>query len=72
ITVNNTWGEVFNGILTTNLLEDGTDRAVLDAPVSASVSIPPGENTNVQLTATLASPKLWHFDHPNLYRWSAS
>ena len=21
---------------------------------------------------TIPSPKLWHFDHPNLYRWSAS
>ena len=72
ITVNNTSGEVLNGILTANLLEDGTDRAVLDTSVSASVSIPPGESANVQLDATLASPKLWHFDHPSLYRWSAS
>jgi beta-glucuronidase len=24
------------------------------------------------MAATLDSPKLWHFDHPNLYRWSVS
>jgi beta-glucuronidase len=72
ITVNNTSGDTLSGTLVANLLEDASGQAVLVSPVSSSVSVPAGESADVQLTATLASPKLWHFDHPNLYRWSAS
>ena len=72
ITVNNTSGETLTGTITANLLDDTNGQAVLDAPVSLPVNILAGGSTEVKMTATLASPKLWHFDHPNLYRWSAS
>ncbi|HEX7540693.1 MAG TPA: glycoside hydrolase family 2 TIM barrel-domain containing protein [Anaerolineales bacterium] len=72
ITVNNTSGETLTGTITANLLEDDSGQAVLDAPVSSSVSVSAGGSADIQMTATLASPKLWHFDHPNLYLWSAS
>jgi len=72
ITVNNTSGDTLIGTLVANLLEDANGQAVLAAPVSSPVSVSAGGSTDVHLTATLASPKLWHFDHPNLYCWSAS
>ena len=72
ITVNNTSTETLNGIITANLLEDSNGQAAVDAPVFLPVNIPAGGSADVQMTASLASPKLWHFDHPNLYRWSAS
>ncbi|HEX7394428.1 MAG TPA: glycoside hydrolase family 2 TIM barrel-domain containing protein [Anaerolineaceae bacterium] len=72
ITVNNTSGDSLTGTLVANLLEDASGKAVLDVPVSSSISVASGGSADVRLTATFASPKLWHFDHPNLYRWSTS
>ncbi|MGZ6346526.1 MAG: glycoside hydrolase family 2 protein, partial [Anaerolineales bacterium] len=72
ITVNNTSSEMLKGTLVANLLDDANGQPVLDAPISSPVTVSAGGNADVQLTATLTSPKLWHFDHPNLYRWSAS
>ncbi len=72
ITVSNTSGQTLNGSIQVNLLDDADDQPVLEAPVSTLVSVPPGGTADIQIAATLASPKLWHFDHPNLYRWSAS
>jgi beta-glucuronidase len=72
LTLHNTSGQALDGTLQANLLGDADGQPVLEAPVSAPVSIPSGGSADVRIAATLVSPKLWHFDHPNLYRWSAS
>ncbi len=72
ITVNNTSGETLTGTIVADLLEETNAQSALAAPVSSPVSVSAGGSADVQIAATLASPKLWHFDHPNLYRWSAS
>jgi beta-galactosidase/beta-glucuronidase len=72
ITIYNSSAETLAGSIKADLLDDISGNTVLDSPVSAPVSIPADKSIEVKLTATLASPKLWHFDHPNLYRWSAS
>lgn len=72
ITISNTSGRDFDGTLQVDLLDDTTDRSVLPSPVSYLASVSAGESVEVQTDVTIASPKLWHFDHPNLYRWSAS
>jgi arabinogalactan endo-1,4-beta-galactosidase len=72
VIVSNTSSQPLNSTLQINLLDDATGQAALSAPVSVPANVPAGETTNVQITTTLASPKLWHFDHPNLYRWSVS
>jgi beta-glucuronidase len=72
LTINNASGQVLVGSVKAKLLDDASSQPVLAAPISSPVSIPAGGFTKVQLAATLASPKLWHFDHPDLYRWSAS
>lgn len=72
VTVNNTSNAVLQGSLKADLLDEATGISVLSAPLSASVNISADENADVQIDATIASPKLWHFDRPNLYRWSVS
>jgi beta-glucuronidase len=72
ITIENTSSETLAGNITANLLDDTTDQIVLTVPVSPSVSVSAGDHADILITATLPSPKLWHFDHPNLYRWTAS
>ena len=72
IAVSNTSGENLAGSIKADLLDDSSGNTVLESPISSPVNITGGQYTEVQLTATLTSPKLWHFDHPNLYRWSVS
>lgn len=72
ITINNTSDNPFTGSIVANLLEETNTISALAAPVSSSVTIPAGGSVDIALTATLTSPKLWHFDHPNLYIWTAS
>jgi len=72
LTVNNASGQMLNGTIQANLLDDVNGQPVLQAPVSTHVSISPGGISDVHIATTLAFPRLWHFDHPSLYRWSAS
>lgn len=72
ITVNNTSDGSLQGSIRADLLDDATGHSVFAAPLSSSINVSANENTDVQIDATIASPKLWHFDHPNLYRWSVS
>jgi len=72
VIVHNTATDRFAGTLNANIVDDFIGRAVLTSPLSAPVALAPGDSTEVELTAVVTSPKLWHFDHPNLYRWSAS
>jgi beta-glucuronidase len=72
IMISNTSDEVLQGSLQADLLDESTGQSVLPAPISSPVNIPGDGNADVQLGVTIASPKLWHFDHPNLYRWSVT
>ena len=72
VTIRNASTEALTGTLTADVLDDATGLSVLESPPQASLTLPPGASTDVILTATVRQPKLWHFDHPNLYRWSAS
>lgn len=72
ITVNNTSNSSFQGSIQADLVEDVTGDSVLPVPLSSSINVSASGNTDVQMDATIAFPKLWHFDHPNLYRWSVS
>ena len=49
-----------------------TGQAVLRQERANPVSVPPGQSVEVSLPGVLARPQLWHFDHPNLYRLTAS
>jgi hypothetical protein len=72
ITVNNSSSESLIGTIRADLLDDSNGQSVLTAPISVPVNIAASSHTEIQMDVTLASPKLWHFDHPNLYRLSVS
>lgn len=72
VTISNTSTEPLAGTLTADVLDDADDQSALSSPAAALVNLAPGESADVQLAVTFSSPKLWHFDHPHLYRWSAS
>jgi beta-glucuronidase len=44
--------------------EDGTSVSRRSQPVTLA----PGKSARATLTLSVASPRLWHFDHPDLYR----
>ena len=52
--------------------EDPGGALALRRPAGAPVSVPAGGMREVALTDTLANARLWHFDHPYLYRLAAS
>jgi beta-galactosidase/beta-glucuronidase len=72
ISVNNTSNSSLEGSIQADLFEDVTGDSVLAVPLSSPIHISANENIDIQVKATIAFPKLWHFDHPNLYRWSVS
>ena len=72
ITVNNTSNGVLEGTVQADLLGDASDQSVLASPLFALVRVAAKDSAEIQLTAIVKAPKLWHFDHPNLYRWSVS
>ena len=72
IKVNNTSDSALDGMIQAELLDDATGQSVLTSPVLAPIGVPADNSAEVQISVKFASPKLWHFDHPNLYRWSVS
>jgi beta-glucuronidase len=70
--VRNTAGEPLEGTLTGDVAEDAGEDSVLQARPRAAIHLGPGETASVTLQTKLAGPKLWHFDHPHLYRWTAT
>src|SRR5882762_5011691 len=50
------------------VIDDESGLTVLVSSNSPAVSINSGASQAVKFKATLPKAKLWHFDHPNLYR----
>jgi beta-glucuronidase len=51
------------------ILEDDTDRVVMRVERAATALLKPGASEEVSLPpGSLPNPRLWHFDHPHLYR----
>jgi beta-glucuronidase len=72
IIVNNTSNSALDGTIQADLLDDATGQSVLVAPLTSPLNISADSTAEAQMDVTITSPKLWHFDHPNLYRWSIS
>lgn len=66
--VRNTETEPWNGIATFQIVDEEDSAKVLEYTPSKAFSV--GTNTVEKLTFAVTFPgaKLWHFDHPNLYR----
>jgi len=68
----NTASETLQGKLIVDVLDDASGETVLDKGLQSTLVLGPGQEADIEWTVTIASPRLWHFDHPNLYRWSTA
>lgn len=67
--VRNAGSAPWRGAVGFEVRDDASGLVVLANPEASSVELAPGESRDARLpTASLANPRLWHFDHPNLYR----
>ncbi len=72
ITVRNTSDQSVEFDLVARANEEATGAMVSQVNLESPVSLPPGESAEVSLATIILHPRLWHFDHPELYRWTAS
>jgi len=72
VTVRNASSALLQGTLSADVIDDATGLSALTSLPTAPVGLAAGERADIELTATVLEPKLWHFDHPHLYRWSTS
>jgi hypothetical protein len=70
--VHNAADELLHGTLVVDVLDDASGQSVLDKDQRSTLAVAPGQEADVKWTIRIASPKLWHFDHLNLYRWSTT
>jgi len=69
VTVRNTTTAVARGAIGYAIVDPRSGETVLRQPRAAQVRVRPGEAATATLPAArLANARLWHFDHPNLYR----
>ncbi|MGB7844773.1 MAG: glycoside hydrolase family 2 TIM barrel-domain containing protein [Candidatus Acidiferrum sp.] len=61
-----------SGSASYRIIDEASGLTVLAGTAKQTYSIEPGATQTQALNATLPSPKLWHFDHPNLYRLELS
>ena len=64
----NTSSEARRGRASFRIVEEDTGLEALANPDAASIAIPARSTNSLAISSTLTSPKLWHFDHPHLYR----
>jgi beta-glucuronidase len=72
VVVRNTSQQAWNGRAGFRVTDEASGNPVLAVPEAASAQLAAGETKTIALpAATLKEPRLWHFDHPNLYNLSA-
>ncbi len=66
--VRNTRAEPWSGMAGFEIFEEGVSASTLDHSSKQKFSVVPGAVEKLTFAATLPNAKLWHFDHPHLYR----
>ena len=64
----NTSSKTWHGRAAFGVIDEDTGLEALTNPAAGSLSIQPRSTHSLTISATLPNPKLWHFDHPHLYR----
>lgn len=72
LSVRNAAAEKFSGKIIADILEAENGQSALSGEITSNIGVLPGQILEVTLRTTFANPRLWHFDHPHLYCWSAS
>jgi len=67
VTIENKSGSQFNGQVYYKISQEDTGQVVFNTSEGESVSIPSDQSNEFKFSTLLENPKLWHFDHPNLY-----
>lgn len=70
--VRNTSSKTWMGLVSFQVIDDETGLTVLNSSDTPGITIKSGGTRTLRLEATLRQAKLWHFDHPNLYRLNFS
>jgi beta-glucuronidase len=63
----NTSASRFDGLISYRIMTEDTRQVVFDSGQGEPISLVPGQTVAMKISTTLATPRLWHFDHPNLY-----
>ena len=66
--IRNTSPRHWSGIASYRIVDEASGLTVLSGRAGQSIAIKPGETETQTLETALPKAKLWHFDHPNLYR----
>ena len=64
----NTGSKPWMGRASFRIIDDETGLTVMTSPDTPGITIKSGTTNTAKFAATLPKAKLWHFDHPNLYR----
>jgi beta-galactosidase len=64
----NTGSKPWMGRASFRIIDDDTGLTVMTSPDTPGMTVKSGATQTARFTATLPKAKLWHFDHPNLYR----
>jgi len=59
----------FEGSVISDVVDEATGTSVLGMPLTSPIQVDPGARADVRQAAKIRAPRLWHFDHPHLYRW---
>ena len=70
--VRNTGPRGWNGKLGFRVIDDATGLPVLANPGAAEIAIGSADSGAVKAAARFPNAKIWHFDHPHLYRLEAA
>jgi beta-glucuronidase len=62
----------WSGVLTLRVIDDATGLPVVTTQNAENISVSADGSEVARLTASFAEAKLWHFDHPHLYRLEVS
>jgi beta-galactosidase len=69
--ITNSGDRAWKGQLSLRVVDQENGITVLEQPAQVNVSVGAARTERVALAANFPSAKLWHFDHPNLYRLEA-
>lgn len=66
--IRNTGTKPWNGMAAFQIVDEENSAIVLEHSSNHDVSVAANATARLAFAATLSKAKLWHFDHPNLYR----
>jgi beta-galactosidase len=68
VIVRNAGAQAASGALDLRIVDEHTGNTVVDQTAAARYNAGSGSAATVDVAAEVRNPRLWHFDHPHLYR----